>query len=1232
MRFPILSLMVCFAFFVVAPALADSRVTTPYIPRVTTSASNSQAQTNTIRFERISLEEGLSQGTINAIWQDSQGYMWFGTEDGLNKYDGNQFAVYQHDPEDPLTLSDGYVSAIYEDRNGDLWIGTRSGLDRFDRTTGTFTHFQHDPDDPKSLGGTWVTAIHEDLSGNLWVGTITGLDLLDRDTNHFVHYRYAPNDPSTLSDDFVRVIYEDRDGELWVGTNSGLDLFDRTSETFDHYLYDPRDLHSLSNDQVTAIHEDREGTLWVGTEAGGLNQLNRASNTFIRHQHSSENPNSLSHNRVLAILEDDAGRLWIGTQNGLDQLDRDRNRFIHYLHDPGDLHTLSSNTIWSIFEDRTGVLWFGTYGGGLNKYNRSTDQFILYQQRPDLPNSLSENMIWSICEDQNDILWIGTFNGGLNKLDRNSDTFTVYQHDPSDPTSIGSNDVRAILDDHTGTLWVGTNAGLDQFDSETETFTHYRHDPQDPSSISDGQVRTLYEDAVGNLWVGTRTGGLNLFDRATKTFIRYQHDPNDPASLSDDRVWSIYEDSSGKLWVGTLGGINVLDPSSQHFTRYLHDPDDPQSLSNNAIFSFQEGPAGNFWIGTWGNGLDRFDPVTQTFTHFTEKDGLPNNVIYGIEVDREGYLWISTNRGLSKLDPRTETFRNYDISDGLQDNEFNVGAHFRSDRGEMFFGGISGFNAFYPEQIKDNPHPPPIVITSFAKFNQKVRTDLSEGEHLQLSYKDNFISFEFAALDYTAPEKNQYAYMLEGFDKEWVNAGTRRYASYTNLSGGSYVFRVKGSNSDGVWNEEGIAVRITVTPPIWETWWFRGILLLVLIGGGIGGYRLRIRNIERHSQELEKQVEDRTREIERRTQELEALYHADAELYRHVHLDEVLQTLAHIAVDILKADKSSLLLWDEQRARLTVHAAHGYHPQTLDQMTFAPGEGTIGIAATTGEMVVVEDTKEDPRVVKRIIDSEGIRSFMHVPIKIEGQIFGVLKVDYVQPRAFGSDELRLFEALAQRAALAIETAQLYEQSQELAVVQERSRIARDLHDAVTQTLFSASLIAEVLPRIWERDVDQGQSRLNELRELTRGALAEMRTLLLELRPAALIEANLGELLRQLAESVIGRARIQVSVEVDSECNLPPEVKIAYYRIAQETLNNVAKHAEASQAWVGLRCSEKDVILRIKDDGRGFDPASITADQLGMGIMRERADDIRAKLEVSSEIGQGTQIQVVWKRS
>jgi len=1117
-RFLTALLVVCLAFLVsllglsCAPRKVPSVAPVEQVPRVGVPPGAvfppaPPDQTSTIRFERIAGEDGLSQNSVLAILQDRLGFMWFGTEGGLNKYDGYQFTVYKHDPDNPSTLSDDFVSAIHEDRSGSLWVGTRNGLNRFDRASGTFTRYQHDPSDPHSLGGTWAVAVYEDSEGTLWVGTEDGgLDRMDRGAGTFTHHRHDLDNPKTLSDDYVREIYEDSNGELWVGTNSGLDRFDRATQTFIRYQNTPGDPQSLGGSEVSAIFEDHQGMLWIGTEDGGLSQFDRSLQTFTRYQHDPDDPHSLSHNRVRAVFEDSTGRLWVGTQNGLDLYDRERNQFVHYRHNASDLYSLGSNAVWSIYEDRTGVLWFGTYGGGLSKYNRMTDQFTLYQHNPDLPNSLSDNMVWTIHEDRRGILWIGTFNGGLNKLDRESGTFTVYRHDDQDPTSISSDDVRAILEDHKGALWVGTSGGLDKlvlseaegFDPATETFAHYRHDPDDADSLSENRVTVLYEDSSGNLWVGARNGGLNRFDRATETFVRYQHDPDDPFSLSDDRVWALYEDSTGTLWVGTLGGINLLDPVSNKFVHCVHDPDDPQSLSNDQAFSFYEDPTGAVWIGTWGCGLDRFDRATQTFTHYTEKDGLPDNVIYGIEVDSEGFLWLSTNKGLSKFDPRIETFQNYDVSDGLQDNEFNVGAHFTSDSGEMFFGGIQGFNAFYPELITGNPHIPPIVITAFSKFNEVVRTDLLPNEHIRLSYKDNFISFEFAALDYTAPDKNQYAYILEGQNQDWVYASPRRHVDYTNLRGGDYVFRVKGSNNDDVWNEEGVAVYLTITPPVWETWWFRGIIVLVLVGSAIGGYRLRVRSIEARSRELERQVEERTIELSR----------------------------------------TNVLLEQEITERK-----------------------------------------------------------------------------------------RMEEALAQQAA-------------EAAVAAERSRLARDLHDAVSQTLFSASLIAEVLPRIWERNPDEGRRRLEELRQLSRGALAEMRALLLELRPMALVEAELGDLLRQLAEATTGRARVPVNVDVEGECALPPDVKVALYRIAQESLNNMAKHAEASQVNVSLRCAPSfppeiggeqrgGVELRISDNGRGFDVGSILPDHLGVGIMHERAEAVGATLTVESDVGHGTEVVIVW---
>jgi signal transduction histidine kinase/ligand-binding sensor domain-containing protein len=1197
---------------------------------------------STIRFDRITGRDGLSQNVVLAIAQDQRGFMWFGTEDGLNKYDGYQFTIYEHDPENPGTLSDDYVSIIYEDREGVLWVGTRDGLNRLDHAADAFIRYEHSPEDEQSIGGTWIVSLCEDREGTLWIGTDDGgLDRFDREAGTFTHYRHHPGDPTSLSDDSVGAIYEDHEGALWIGTDAGLDLLDRNSGTFTHFQSRPGDRESLGGSEVSALAEDRDRALWVGTEDGGISRLDRSSGTFTRYQHDDGHPQSLAHDRVKSLLLDSAGRLWIGTQNGLDLYDPARDQFIHVRHDPGDPNSLSGDAVWSIHEDRTGVLWFGTYGGALSKYNRTIDQFALYQHKPDLANSLSDNMIWAIHEDANGVLWAGTFNGGLNRLDRESGQIQVYRHDPQDASSLSSDDVRAILEDHTGALWVGTGGGLDRLDRGTGKFVHYRHDASDPASLSENRVSVLFEDSSGDLWVGTRTGGLNRFDWETETFVRYQHDEDNPNTLSSDRVWALYQDSAGKLWVGTLGGVSVWDPDTDQFVRYLNDPDDPQSLSNDAVFGFYEDVEGRMWVGTWGSGLDRFDLVTGTFDHHTEKDGLANNVIYGIEADQEGNLWMSTNNGLSKFDPRTETFHNYDVRDGLQDNEFNVGAHFASPSGELFFGGIRGFNAFYPERVTGNPHVPPVVITAFGKFNETEREDLTPGEHIELTYQDDLIFFEFAALDYTAPDKNHYTYMLDGQDETWIDAGTRRHVDYTNLRGGEYTFRVRGSNNDGVWNEEGATVTLTVTPPFWERWWLRGGAILLLAVGVIGGYWLRVRSVEARSRELERQVEERSRELkvlleaeQRRAEQFRVIGEVGYHITSILAIDELLRQIVLLLKEAFGYNLVGIGLIEGDAVVFKPGAAVFGSGAQLDRLLrFRVGqEGVVGWVADSGEPLLIPDISQEPRY-RHEPETRDCQSALVVPLKVKGAVTGVLDVESDRLDDFDESDIAVVQSLAHQIAVAVDNARLFEQAEQLAVVKERQRLARDLHDAVTQTLFSASLIAEVLPRIWERDPEQGRQRLAEVRELTRGALAEMRTLLLELRPSALVDAELGDLLRQLAEATIGRARVPVDVQVEGGCaEMAPDVKVVFYRIAQEALNNVAKHSGASQATVRLCCGPDQVTLHVADDGRGFDVDAVSPEHLGVGIMRERAEAIGAELTIDSAPGHGTEVSVLWRAS
>ena len=811
--------------------------------------ANVYAAQNHIQFEHITTDQGLSQSGISSILQDSQGFMWFGTQDGLNKYDGYNFTVYKHDELDSHSLSDNWINSIYEDKLGTIWVGTdNGGLNKVERQTKQFTHYQHDPDNPNSLGANRVLSIYEDKSHTLWIGTDSGgLNKFERQTQQFTHYTHNTDDPNSLGNNTVLSIFEDKLGVFWIGTNGGgLNKFDRETGQFIHYTHDPADSNSLSDDSVLSIYEDQSGSLWIGTNGGGLNKFDRETGQFTHYTHDPDDLNSLNHTTVSSIAEDRFGNLWLATTSwygnsygkGLDKFTPKTGQFTHYIHEPTNPNSLSDNLVISEYRDNSEILWIGTSVGGINKFEQKDNKFRHYKNDPANPNSLSDNHVMSIAEDQFGIIWISPDNGGLNKFDRKTGKFTHYTHEPNNQNSLSSDNVWATYEDRNGTIWIGTfGSGIDKIDRKTGQFTHYTHDPSNPNSLSDNTVTSIYEDHFGNLWIGTLSGGLNKFDGETGKFTHYTSDSNNSNSLSDNNAFLIYEDQSGTLWIATWGGLNKFNRETGNFTQYQHHANNPNSLSYDRILSINEYPAGTLWIGTYGGGLDKFDTATETFTHYTEKDGLPNNSVVGILADDEGNLWLSTGKGLSKFNPQTETFRNYDVSDGLQGNEFDgVKAYLKSKTGEMFFGGLNGFNAFYPEQVKDNPHIPPIVITDFKKFNESVKLDtaISETKEIKLPYKDKFFGFEFAALDYTNPKKNQYAYKLEGFDKDWIYAGTRRYATYTNLDGGTYTFRVKGSNHDGVWNEEGTSIKIIITPPPWKTWWAYTLYVVVLVTAVLG--------------------------------------------------------------------------------------------------------------------------------------------------------------------------------------------------------------------------------------------------------------------------------------------------------------------------------------------------------------------------------------------------------------
>jgi len=832
-------------------------------------------QSQNIKFEHISVEQGLSHGYVQSILQDHQGFIWIATEDGLNKYDGYTFTTYRHDPLDSTSLSSNYLTWIYEDPQSNLWISTvGGGLNKYNRENDNFICFMPDRDDPESI---ITDVIQQTVAFNyngkmvLWIGTQSGLYKMDIATQKF---KYYPHTDKGFPSSYIETMTVDSSGMVWIGS-TGLQRFDPRTEQFTYFWHDPGDPYSLSDDNVLSMFIDHSGILWVGTPSGGLNKFDPETEQFTRYQHDPDNHYSLSNNWIVAINEDPTGNLWIGTAlGGLNKFDKQSGQFIHYKHDPGIPNSLSDNTVMCIYEDHSGIFWVGTLQG-INKFDLKESRFSNYRSLAGDQASISDSYIWSICgssDEENEIIWVGTKTGGLNKLKRRTGKFTRYLYDSDNLQSIPSNVISALFEDRAGTLWIGSwGEGLIKFDQKEKKFTQYLNNI-DKSNIGTNVIRTIFEDRSGILWIGTQEGGLYKFDRKTETFS---------AVGFTTQIIQIFEDQLGVLWIAAISGLKKLDRASDKYIHYLHDPTDPNSISSNKVISIHEDSSGRMWFGTMGGGLNKFERRSEQFKSYTTRDGLPNDVIQGILEDESGNLWLSTNNGLSKFNPETESFRNYDVNDGLLGNQFYPGAYYKAKDGEMYFGGARGLNSFYPDRMHNNMNIPRIVISDFKIFNKSVpvRSD-SDGEkhksytmskpiyllkELELSYKENIFSLEFAALDFNGPQKNLYAYKMEGVDPDWVRSNaSRRFATYTNLDPGEYTFRVKGSNNDGIWNEEGTSINVIITPPWWKTNWAYTIyfFLFALTLYAFRSYDKKRQRLK-HELELEQVHAEKLEEVDR---------------------------------------------------------------------------------------------------------------------------------------------------------------------------------------------------------------------------------------------------------------------------------------------------------------------------------------------------------------------------------
>ena len=903
------------------------------------------SQDQQLKFKSIGIAEGLSQSTEFCLCVDSRGFVWVGTEAGLNKYDGYDFTIYTPKSDDLNSLSNNYIYSIIEDQLGILWIGTDNGLNSFQQESETFTRYMSQDDTPGSLSNNKVYVVYEDKSGRLWIGTDNGLNRYDREKKEFILYASNPDNPSALRDSHIRAIYEDSNGFLWIGTDDGLHRFNQEDETFTRFLHDPTNKFSISDNRIRAIAEDKSRRLWIGT-INGLNRLDHRMEKFTRFQHDPDDPTSLSHDHINALFKDKTGILWIGTEaGGLNRFNPDTETFSASLNDPNDPESLSSNKVLSMCEDNSGVLWVGVYGAGVNNYYRESEKFVHYRSNSRNLNSLSHNFVRSFYKDRQGILWVGTDGGGLNRIDPTNMAFTHYRHNPNNPNSISGDRILYIWGDISGKLWLGVyGGGLDRFDPDSGRFENFRHDPNDPNSLSDDRLRRICPDENGILWIGTDGGGFNKFDIDTHTNKRYTHDPDNENSLSHNRIFSLIKDRSGIIWLATFGGgLNRFDPKSETFTHFHNDPQNPNTPSNEYVLCLHEDRENILWFGTNGGGLNKFDRQKQTFTSYTDADGLPDNAIYGILEDIDGNLWLSSNKGMSRFNPKTEQFKNYDVGDGLQSNEFNGGAYYQSPEGEMFFGGVNGFNSFFPDRIKDNPQIPPVVITEFRIFNKELHIGeesngnviLNESitftDEIKLSHRDDMFSFEFSALHFAFPEENLFAYMMEGFDREWIYTDSeQRLASYTNLDPGEYTFKVKASNNDGIWNEQGTSLRVIIVPPFWQTLWFRITAILIALGLIFGMFGLRIRNIKARQMKLESLVDEQTKDLQEQKLQLEE------EIVERQHAQQEQQKAHKIAEEARSAAeaanqaKSMFLARMSHEIRTPMNSVIGFADMLLD--------------------------------------------------------------------------------------------------------------------------------------------------------------------------------------------------------------------------------------------------------------------------------------------------------------
>jgi signal transduction histidine kinase/ligand-binding sensor domain-containing protein len=1222
------------------------------------------------------VEKGLSHNSVYSVFQDKRGYLWFGTQDGLNRYSGFEMTVFSYNQSDINSLSNNNISFVLEDSKENLWVGTwGGGLNLFDRKTAKVKRFLENSKIKGSIPSNRIAQIIESSNGILWIATGGGgLCRYDYASGNFISYNSGN---SGLKNDRLWGIVEDLNQDIWISTDGGLYKFIFSKNRIVKVEINASDI--VKNDlnlRCRSINCDKNGNIWVGSETG-LNFIDKNGNAIAIDLRKGTD---LIATKVIinCIYTDSSNNVWVGAYGeGLFRVTKNGEFIERFSNDPANAKSLSYNDVRTIYQDRSGNIWIGTRGGGVNKFNLMANHFDMIAHSALNPNSISSSNIRAILED-GDLLWIGTNDNGLNRINKKNGKVTRFIADPNNTNGLSNNRVTSVIKDNYDDLWFGTDGGLCLYNRQSESFKTFTHKADNLNSLSSSQIVSLaYDTKLDEIWVGTYGGGLTRFNPKESKFTHFKFSPNDSKTLSGNEVTSLLHDNEGYLWVGTLNGLNKIDVKSNSVQRFSHTSNDPGTIDENGVYSLHQSKNG-LWIGT-NTGLFFLKNNSNKFVKYTEKDGLPNDVIFGILEDKNERIWVSTNKGISNYEPSTFQFRNYNILDGIQGNVFNLGAYHQGKDGKLYFGGFNGVTSFIPEEIKVNTTPPPVVITLFRVFNVKRVKDktpenlfeLMPQNEIVLDYDENFFTIEFAALDFSNPFKNKYAYFLEGIDRDWVNSGVNRLATYTDLDPGTYIFTVKATNNDGVWNNKGVSLKITIVPPFWLSWWFISMAVLFIGGSAYSFLKLRLKSINLRQQNLEKLIKDRTKELEETNIELQeqisvrermeniqtANYRVAEAIYESENLTSLFKEIHKIISSLMPTNNFYIALFDSNTNVVSF-------PYWADEFTHevksrSDRKGLTEFVLRNGTPIRLLKNDIHQLQLSGEVSEIGTPAevWIGVPLNVYNKTVGIMAVqDYHNPDTIGEAEKEILFYMSEQVAVAVakkrvedEIKKALEKEKELNELRSRfiSMASHEFKTPLTSIFSSAEIIENYFDRLTpeqrQRNLKRIYENIDQMNRLLNDILIYGKTesgrIKLDLRPENL-KTNFDECTEHFTSTILHKTKHRFIVKeenIDRIILIDPKI---LRQIFENLFSNAIKYSpEGSEIFIDAICKDNNFHFEVRDQGigipegdiprlfdafhRGSNVGSATGTGLGLVIVKTGVEMHNGTLEVKSVVNKGT---------